>query len=163
MNSTSLLALIVDQHSGELTPEVVELLEAHLSENPAARAEAERIRKTLALTGETVLRHPELGRVTAAESAGSRAVAEHRRAVPAWLAKAASIALFAGATAAGGYFMGQKNSPASAAPMVATDDAARPPRKDSPWARYQFASDRPGGGMQIVRVDAAKSGEGTLR
>jgi anti-sigma factor RsiW len=163
MNSTSLLALIVDQHSGELTPEVVELLEAHLTENSGARAEAERIRKALALTEETVLRHPELARVPTAESVAPRVAAEHRRVVPAWLAKAASIALLAGATGAGGYFMGQKNPAATMSPSVATDDTARPPRKDSPWARYQFASDRAGGGMQIVRVDMAKSVEGTLR
>jgi hypothetical protein len=163
MNSTSLLALIVDQHSGELAPEVVELLEAHLTENAVARAEAESIRKALALTEETVLRHPELARVPAAESVAPRVVTERRRAVPAWLAKAASIALLAGVTGAGGYFVGQKNATTTTSPIAATDDKTRPPRKDSPWARYQLASDRPGGGMQIVRVDVAKSVEGTLR
>ena len=50
MNSTSLLALIVDQHSGELAPEVVELLEAYLAENADACAEAERIRNALSVT-----------------------------------------------------------------------------------------------------------------
>ena len=62
MNSTSLHALVVDHHSGELSPEVAELLETYLGENADARAEALRIREALSITEETVLRHPELGR-----------------------------------------------------------------------------------------------------
>ena len=163
MNSTSLLALIVDQHSGELAPEVVELLEAHLAENANARAEAESVRKALAVTEETVLRHPELARVEPMNSVDVRASSERRRLYPSWLAKAASIALLAGVTGAGGFLVGQKNPSITAAAPTVLDDSARPPRKDSPWARYRVAQDRDGGGMQIVRVDSAKRTESTLQ
>jgi len=161
MNSTSLLALIVDQHSGELTPEVIELLEAHLSENAAARAEAERIRKVLALTEQTVMRHPELARVEAVPLLHDRRSSERRRSALPWLAKAASIALLAAVTGASGFLAGQKKSASTAAAPVAADNSARLPRRDSPWARYRIAPDPGGGGMQIVRVESAKLSEGS--
>jgi len=163
MNPTSLLALIVDQHSGELTPEVAELLESHLSENAASRAEAERIRKTLAITEETVLRHPELVRVDGEPLAGVRSSSERRRLAPSWLAKAAVITLLAALAGAGGFFVGQKNPPITADVPTVADGPVRTSRKASPWARYRVAPDPGGGRMQIVRVETAQSKEGALQ
>jgi anti-sigma factor RsiW len=162
MNTTSLLALIVDQHAGELTPEVAELLEAYLAQNPTARAEAVRIREALAVTEKTLIHHPKLARVENVHTANSSLAPKGRRQFTAsWLPKAASIAVLAVLTGAGGYFAGRKASPRSADGIVIAEATSRLPRKDSPWARYRFASD--GAGMQIVRVDAPKVMEGTLR
>ena len=161
MKTTSLLALIVDQHAGELTPEVAELLAAYLEDHPEARAEAVRIREALALTGDAMNRHPELAQVGSVEPAKERPPRREPRPLPVWLAKAASIALLAALTGAGGYIAGRRSSPAAFEGTVRAEAGSRPPRKDSPWARYRFASD--GGGMQIVRVEAPKSTEGKLQ
>jgi anti-sigma factor RsiW len=161
MKTTSLLALIVDQHAGELTPEVAELLTAYLADHPDARAEAARIQQALSLTADAMNRHPELARVDSLEPANSRPAGAKPRPFPAWLAKAASIALLASLAGAGGYFAGRRSSPPAIEGTSTADASSRPSRKDSPWARYRFASD--GGGMQIVRVDAPKSTEGTLQ
>jgi hypothetical protein len=162
MNSTSLLALIVDQHAGELAPEAAELLEAYLAQSPTARAEAERIRSALALTEQTVLRHPELARAEATEVRDEHACFRARRPAPSWLARAASIAVLAALTGIGGFVAGQRSAhPPVAAPVAA--NVERPPREDSPWARYRFASDGSGGGLQVVRLETAADRKGVLQ
>jgi hypothetical protein len=163
MNPTSLLPLIVDQHAGELAPEVNELLEAHLAQNAVARAEAERIRATLALTEQTILLHPELAQVAPADSRVVPASPMPRRVAPVWLARAASVMLIASLAGSGGFFLGRKNAPAVAAAAPPAEDAGRPPRKDSPWARYEFAPGGNGGGMQIVRVNSRNATKGQLQ
>ncbi len=94
MNTPSLHALLIDQHMGELAPEVIELLEAHLAENPPARAEAERIRQTLMITQQAVQAHPELARVGSDEDSAERALLPRGHSL-AWLAKAAAITAMA--------------------------------------------------------------------
>jgi len=159
MNATSLHALVVDQHFGELAPEVAELLEEFLAENAKARAEAGRIREALTVTEETVRLHPELARLEVAESHWS---ARGKRNFP-WLARAASIAALATLTGVGGFLAGQTHQPVSNPAANTAGDLARPPRKDSPWARYRIASDQGSTGLQAVRVDAPNSIKGTLQ
>lgn len=163
MNSTSLHALIVDQHFGELSPEAAELLENHLAENAEARAEADRIRATLATTERAVLQHPELVRV---EPMNPSEIRHHAAGfhLP-WLAKAAAIALLGVLTTTAGYFLGKNQGATSTPPVVlaAADQEQKPPRKDSPWARYRVTPERSGTGMRIVRVDTAKLDSSTLR
>jgi hypothetical protein len=155
MNTTSLHALIVDQHFGELSPEVAELLETHLAQNAPARVEADRVRETLAVAGEAVMRHPELAQVEPAHATAKRLVIGSRLFNASWLAKAASIAVLATLTGTVGFFVGKKQEtapPGSALFIPGTIE--RTPRADSPWARYRIASES--GGMQVVRVDAAQ-------
>lgn len=164
MNSTSLHALIVDQHFGELSPEAVELLENHLAENPEARAEADRIRQTLATTERAVLQHPELIRAEPMNSPVTRHLAPRLHFNLPWLAKAAAIALLGVATTTAGYFIGKNQVATSAPPALAVaDPEQRPPRKDSPWARYRVTPERSGTGTRIVRVETAKLDSSTLR
>jgi hypothetical protein len=165
MNPTSLHALVVDQYSGELSPEVAELLETYLGENADARAEALRIRKALSITEETVLRHPELGRVmeSRVEDAGQPAISK-RRIVLSWVAKAASVALLAALTGGAGFFAGQRMNQRELLPASATDDSTlRTPRKESPWARYRIAPERGRNGQRVVRVDTANLDNAALR
>ena len=49
MNNEVLERLLIDSASGELAPDVAELLEAHLQQNPAARKEAAEVGETLRL------------------------------------------------------------------------------------------------------------------
>jgi hypothetical protein len=156
MNPQALQALIIDEQCGELTPEVAELLQAHLSQNPDLRSEAERIKQTLAITERAVVMHPELARVPTADLQDDKR--SKRGFAVTWLAKAASIALLASLTGAMGFIAGQRKIP----PPAAT--ASQPsPRKESPWARYRFASEQGGKGMQIVRVDSTTANDQMLR
>lgn len=164
MNSMSLHALIVDQHFGELSPEVAELLENHLGQNAEARAEADRIKQTLAVTESVVLRHPELVGAVPVDPVERQGLPRRRGFGASWLAKAASIALLAGLASTAGFFLGRNQDPAPATTTLATTDAVeRPPRKDSPWARYRVAPERSGAGMQVVRVDTANLDNSMLR
>jgi hypothetical protein len=156
MNSTSLHALIVDQHFGELSPEVAELLEAHLAQNATSRAEADRIKQTLAITEHAVLRHPELARVGTADSVEKQRISIRRLFGGGWLAKAASIALLAALAGTAGFLFGKKQETVPSTTALAMAGATqRTPRKDSPWARYRFAPEQ--GSMQVVRVEHVES------
>ena len=161
MNSTSLHALIVDQQLGELSPEVAELLELHLARDSAARGEAERIKQSLAATEGAVVRHAELARIELVEPQRRW----HFGFGQSWLAQAASIALLAAVASTAGFFLGKKQESSSlppAAPLLAEVEQ-RPPRKDSPWARYRFRPERSATGMQIVRVDPTRLNDSNLR
>lgn len=147
MKPSSLHALVIDRHLGELTPEAAELLELHLAHNAEARAEAERILASLAVTHDAVLLHPELARVTPAPVEKAVVPAPRRSFVPSWLARAAVIALLAGAA---GFFAGRSESRIASGGVEASTP---PPRKASPWARYRMSFDPAGEGMQVVRVD----------
>jgi hypothetical protein len=165
MNSTSLHVLVVDHHSGELSPEVAELLETYLGENAGARAEALRIREALSIAEETVLRHPELGRVmeSKVEDVGGRAISK-RHIASSWVAKAASVAFLAVLTGGAGFFAGQRMNHSQSLPASAIDDSTlRTPRKESPWARYRIAHERDRSGQHVVRVDAANLDYPSLR
>jgi anti-sigma factor RsiW len=150
MKPSSLHALVIDRHFGELTPEATELLELHLAQNADARAEAERILASLSVTHDAVLRHPELARVMPARVGKSAAPALRRTFVMPWLARAAAIALLAGAA---GFFAGRSKS------RMASGDIESPtqtPRQENPWAKYRMSFDPAGEGMQVVRVDTEK-------
>lgn len=150
MKPESLHALIIDRHFGELMPEATELLELHLAQNADARVEADRIQASLSVTHDAVLRHPELARVMPAPVQKSVVRVPRRSLVPSWLARAAAIALLAGAA---GFFAGRSES------RVASSDVESPtptPRQESPWAKYRMSFDPAGEGMQVVRVDTEK-------
>ena len=158
MNTPSLHALLIDQHMGELAPEVVELLEAHLAENARARAEAERIRQTLAITQQAVQVHPELARVEIDDDAPVQSPPRRHNRLT-WLAKAAAIAAMVGLAGAGGYIAGQKSETvltAAPAPAPVAEEPAAP-RKDSPWARYRIAYEPGGAGLRVVSFEPART------
>ena len=60
MKSETLRSLLVDKELGELTPDVVELLDAYLTAVPEAQAEADAMTRTVETARETVRRFPEL-------------------------------------------------------------------------------------------------------
>ncbi len=153
MKPESLHALIIDRHFGELPPESVELLEHHLANHPGARAEAERILQSLAVTRDAVLWHPELARVAATMPAAAPRAASRSSFMP-WLARAAAVLLLAALAGAGGFVAGRSDSQPVAASGAAETTRATP-RKESPWARYRMTFDPAGAGMQVVRVDTA--------
>ena len=152
MKSESLHALVIDQHSGELPPEMADLLEAYLASHPAAREESARILKALQLTSETVARYPDCVRAFIHEEINPVREARRRWSPPMWMQAAAVVAISA-LTAAGGFYAGSARSGAAAASTVMASAVPVMPRKDSPWARYRMALDPLGGGMQVVRVD----------
>ena len=144
MKPESLHALIIDRHFGELLPEAAELLEHHLAANAAARAEAERILQSLNVTGDAVLRYPELGRVPVEVPEVPRVVKWPSK--MRWLARAAAVVLLAGV---GGFFAGRSNVPMAEAFAETTPGS----RHESPWAKYRMSFDPAGEGLQVVRVD----------
>lgn len=168
MNPSSLHALVIDRHFGELSPEAAELLELHLTENPGAQAEAQRILRALAVTQKTVMQHPELARVPFGEKAQSPGPRRPWRlaSLTPWLARAAAVLLLAALTSTGGFLAGRSSAPSSTA--MTTPSAAEAPapatsaRKESPWARYRMTFDPAGQGMQVVRVDTLNPREKSM-
>lgn len=148
MKTESLHALIIDRHCGELSPEAAELLDHHLANNPTARQEAERVLASLNATREAVLRHPELARVPVMTSPQPRIV-RARSPLP-WLARAAAVALLAGAA---GFYVGRVSPPSTSAPVIASAAPVSTPARPSPWARYELSFDPARSGMTVVRVD----------
>ena len=153
MKIESLHALVIDHHLGELSPEAAEMLEHFLDLHPESRAEAERIRESLAITATTVQRHPELAFVTASPTSVAKP-----RTVVLWQrpARAAAVAALALITGVGGFMAGRTSthsSMPSADPVVAETQppAARPP---SPWARYRLVANSTHGGLTVVRIDS---------
>jgi anti-sigma factor RsiW len=60
MKPETLEALLLDRVTGELAPEVVELLETHLTHHPEAAREADQLASTLRLARQAVARTPEV-------------------------------------------------------------------------------------------------------
>lgn len=172
MNPSSLHALVIDRHFGELSIEATELLEMHLAENADAQAGAQRILRALAVTQKTVLQHPELARMPFVEKTPEPASSQplHRpiRMTLPWLGRAAAVLLLAALIGTGGFLAGRSSASSSAmialeaerpapAPAIST-----PPRKESPWARYRMTFDPAGQGMQVVRVDTLNLNEKSM-
>ncbi|MBL9133543.1 MAG: hypothetical protein JNG86_20195 [Verrucomicrobiaceae bacterium] len=153
MKPSSLHALVIDRHFGELTPEAAELLDLHLARHPDARAEAERILASLAVTQEAVVRHPELAHVMPASVEKAVTPMPRRRVMMPWLARAAAIALLAAIAGVAGFVAGRSESRVTDS---GSKSSAPSPRKESPWARYRLSFDPAGQGMQVVRVDTSK-------
>lgn len=168
MNATSLHALIIDRHLGELAPEVSELLAEHLERNPAAQAEADRILRALSTTEQAVVQHPELARVDSpsarpaaplslAAPASAAAASKKRPSNIQWLARAAVFLALLAVSGAAGFVMGRKDADSSSSqlqPVVSlAQTAAQKPRPDSPWENYQLSDQSRNGGLRVVRVD----------
>lgn len=156
MNAQSLHALIIDRHFGELSPEATELLAAHLAQNPAAQAEADRILGALALTEQTVLEHPELVQMGGGEKKPSippTPAGKRPWFTPAILAKAAAVVALLGVSGVTGFFAGRTQPLAPPTPTVASVHVVpQTPRSDSPWASYRLAPDPDSGELRAVRV-----------
>ena len=60
MKSETLRSLLVDKELGELTPDVVELLDAYVTSVPEARSQIDIVARTVHTTRETMRRFPEL-------------------------------------------------------------------------------------------------------
>lgn len=164
MNPQSLHALVIDRHFGELSPEAAELLDHHLAQHPEARAEAERILESLTVTGDVVLQHPELARVSPVRE--SKTAPSWRPALAPWMMRAAALVLLVGLAATLGFLAGRSgDSRRPQPPMLAAaaPSALTSPAKEGPWARYRMTFDPTGQGMQVVRVDAPASTEKALR
>ncbi len=152
MNPTSLQALIIDRHFGELSPEAAELLALHLTQNAEARAEAERVLQSLATTHRAVLQHPELVVGVPLEKTTSLPPKVLPR-TP-WLARAAALIVFAMIAATAGFMAGRSSPPpAVASQRSPTSPATNSSYRTSPWARYRLAFNPKDNGMQVVRVD----------
>ncbi len=163
MNPKSLHALVIDRHFGELTPEAAELLEHHLAQNPKAREEAGRILQSVAVTGDTVLKHPELARV--APSPKAKLLWLPVAASTTWMMRAAAVALLAAGAAAAGFLLGRSESSGGGekAILVAVARPVVESARSSPWARYHVSFDPSGSGMKVVRVDVSESQGKVLR
>jgi anti-sigma factor RsiW len=149
MKTDTLQALLIDRSLGELPPEVAELLDAHLANNPAARDEARRITETLDLAGETIRRFPERGH-TAQTPNATKLVPFPAR----WLRLAASL-LLAALAAGSGYVLGGRRVAAMAsAPLPPPTLSAAPVVASAPlpWTRYEVISGR--GDLRVVRVNS---------
>jgi len=151
MKTESLHALVIDHHAGELSPEVVELLESYLAANPAAREESTKLLSVIEVTSQTVNQHPELVRTFAAVSQPDAPRAQ-LLAMPVWL-KMAAVFAFAALTALGGYHAGSGQRVGGSHSSQLAHTAPMTPRKDSPWARYRMETDGVGK-IQVVRVDS---------
>lgn len=162
MNPQSLHALVIDRHFGELAPEAADLLDHHLAQDAGARAEAERILQSLAVTGDAMLRHPELARVAPAVRA--KVVRPWFPAVSTWMLRAAALVLLATVAGAVGFLTGRSTAPEGTAPVLLAA-ASRPAEsaKAGPWARYRMSFDPSGSGVQVVRVDVPTPESKTLR
>jgi hypothetical protein len=154
MNSNTLHALVIDRHFGELSPEAVELLNHYLDQHADARVETERLVRTLAVTGQTVMLHPEL--VVRATTPPPDMVKRPFVMRP-WLQRAAAAALLA-ASAAGGFMAGRSSSEAvSAAKPPAPPSSPAGSATHAPWARYRMAFNSTTSAMQVVRVDTGNT------
>jgi len=147
MNRESLQALIIDHQCGELSPEVAELLEAHLASDASSKAEAERILATLDTTRQAVLGHPELARTTYPEIGRLPGNTSRDRS---WLARAAAILLLVSLAGLGGFRIGRAKDPSLSLAAMGRSEA---PIKNSPWTRYRIASNPGGAGLQIARLE----------
>ena len=139
MNSDQLQALLIDDHLGELSPEVSALLAAYLEHHPQAREEAGNIKATLGLVRQTLHAHPKLARVSPKSITLARPRARFSQ-----LAAAAAVILFASLGAS--YWMSQ-SSQDSQKPSIAAN-----PGFKSPWTRYRLAADPKGNGLNITPI-----------
>lgn len=155
MKPESLHALVIDHHSGELTPEVVDLLEAYLALQPAARKEVAEIESVLTLTSTAVAQHPECVHVWSRKDITPGHKPARKKVLPMWM-KAAAMIAFSALTTAGGFYAGSRHLGDVASSPALASVASATPRRESPWAQYRMALDPHGGGMQVVRVDFAE-------
>lgn len=154
MKPSSLHALVIDRHLGELSPEAVELLETYLADHPNAQAEAERIAASLQITHDAVLRHPELVArpEAAAPAVPARKTPRRSSWIHSWVARAAAVLLLTAAAGSAGFMAGRSEAPGTMTVAEVTSPPAAQARKESPWARYRMTFDPAGEGLQVVRV-----------
>lgn len=152
MKTESLHALVIDHHLGELSPEAAEMLEHFLALHPESRAEADRLRETLAVTATAIQRHPELALVPISSVSVNKPRATIWRAQA---ARAASVAALALITSIAGFMMGRSSPRVPDAASTTESSKAEPSTTSpsSPWARYRLVANSTKGGMTVVRID----------
>jgi len=133
--------LVIDHHFGELPVDVAELLEAHLAADAGAREEARRVLATLAATREALHRYPELVRTPDPAPLPEPAFREW---VP--FARVAAVFLLAALSGFGGFLIGRGGE-------KTFGETTPPPVSESPWIRYQLASNSGEPGLQVVRLE----------
>lgn len=158
MNRQSLQALVIDYQLGELSPEIANLLEAHLAMDATAKAEADRILATLETARKTVLMHPELARITDPAAGRLPVSASGDRS---WLARAAAILFLATLSGLGGFLAGRTGF--SAVPSPGPQAKSAPPVENSPWTRYRIGPNPGGPGLQIVRLENRKANNTVIK
>jgi anti-sigma factor RsiW len=136
MKSEILRSLLVDRELGELTPDVVELLEAYLTAVPEAQSEVNAITRTVETARETVRRFPELA-VTPVTTATLRTEVIRHWFAPS-LAYAAALIAVAGIAAWLGFHAGASKTGTGRVTV-----AARAPdhRFEGLWTQYQVVYD----------------------
>jgi hypothetical protein len=140
MTTEHLQALVIDDHLGELSPEVSALLAAYLQSHASAQVEAERIRESMRVMAVTVQTYPS---TTMVSPQAPELIPIKRRSLHKWAAVAAALML-AGVT---GWWIGQEGS-SSTKPIIAQ---AQPVK--SPWTRYRIQADPKGNGLQVIPVN----------
>lgn len=153
MKTEYLHALVIDHHLGELSPEAAEMLEHFLALHPESRAEADRLRETLAVTATAIQRHPELVVMPGSSVSVNKPRATNWRSQA---ARAASVAALALITSIAGFMMG-RSSPRTLDAASSTESIKAKPStaspSSSPWARYRLVANSTKGGMTVVRID----------
>jgi len=148
MNAETLESLVVDRELGELSPEAVELLDAYLRIDPAARADAALVAEAVRLARTALHSFP--GLVAAPRSVPLRTFR--------WrpgLARAAAAVLLLGAGLGVGRWTGRAGRAAPGGAPASARAAGRDP--SVPWARYQVAFDARSGAYAVAPVRDRRS------
>jgi hypothetical protein len=151
MNTEQLESLVIDEHFGELAPEVSALLRAYIDLHPQARTAAEDILSALSITQRTLQQHPELARVPiSAPPVKTMPIFANKK----WRPLAAAAALLFLGTLGALFF----TAPTPETQSVVAEQSATAVKK-SPWTRYRMVIHPTGEGMQVVRVDEPKAAQ----
>ncbi|MBL9113816.1 MAG: hypothetical protein JNJ83_02340 [Verrucomicrobiaceae bacterium] len=139
MNSSQLQALLIDDHLGELSPEVSALLTAYLEHNPRARQDAEHIQTTLGIMRQTLHTYPELAQL---DPDSPTLVRPRNR-----LSRIAAVAALVLFTSLGVSHWITSSAQKSQKPALAAS-----PGFKSPWTRYRLAADPKGNGLNVTPI-----------
>lgn len=142
MKTTNFQALIIDHHFGELSPEVVELLEHYLAEHPHAREEADKILETLGVM--------KLAVSPVIQESMQSAKSHWSYLKPFCLALAAAVAVLVSVMA---LWKPEATPPVARVAHVSTSSAP------VAWTKYKLSLDPLAGGIEVLRVqDPRKEG-----
>ena len=146
MKPEILRALLADKEFGELTPDVVELLDAYFAAVPEAQSEVKAMAQTIQTARETIHRFPQLATppVTATNS-----VVETIRLwfAPSFAYAAALIAVAGLAAWLGFHAAGSRQSVDTKVTVTRAPDH----RYDGLWAKYQVAYDSRRGAFVVAQ------------
>ena len=147
MKSETLRSLLVDKELGELTPDVVELLDAYVTSVPEARSQIDIVARTVHTTRETMRRFPELIATPSTTNATPRIEVIRRWFAPS-LAYAAALIAVAGIAAWLGFHAGVSKQGVDTSVTVTR---APDHRYEGLWAQYQVAYDSRRGAFVVAQ------------